>query len=64
MTMTLDDPTAYTKPWVGNKQVFQLQLPKGLTVMYENISVCLRRSRLSTMASGIRRAAIWRIHGR
>jgi len=39
ITMTLDDPTAYTKPWVGNKQSFQLQLPKGLTVMYEYICV-------------------------
>ena len=35
VTMTLDDPKAYTKTWVGNAQTFQLALPKGLTVMYE-----------------------------
>lgn len=35
VTMTLDDPKAYTKPWVGNKRTFRLALPKGLTVLYE-----------------------------
>jgi hypothetical protein len=35
ITMTLDDPKAYTKPWVGNKQVYKLQLPQDYTVMYE-----------------------------
>jgi hypothetical protein len=35
ITMTLDDPKAYTKPWVGNKQTYHLALPKGLTVMNE-----------------------------
>ena len=39
ITMTLDDPKAYTKPWVGNKQTFKLQLPKGLTIVYEEYCV-------------------------
>jgi hypothetical protein len=39
ITMTLDDPKAYTKPWVGAKQTFTLQLPKGLTVYYEEYCV-------------------------
>ena len=39
VTMTLDDSTTYTKPWAGNKQIFQLALPKGLTVMYEYLCV-------------------------
>ena len=36
ITMTLDDPKTYTKPWVGGKQTFKLELPKGLTVRYES----------------------------
>jgi hypothetical protein len=35
VTMTLDDPKAYTKLWVGAKQTYKLELPKGLTVLYE-----------------------------
>jgi hypothetical protein len=35
ITMTLDDLKAYTKPWVGNKETFKLELPKGFTVLYE-----------------------------
>ena len=54
MTMTLDDPMAYTKPWVGNKQVFKLALPKGLTVMYEYICV---PSEEQTFNNGVRNPA-------
>lgn len=39
ITMTLTDPKAYTKPWVGNKQTFRLALPKGPTVLYEEFCV-------------------------
>ena len=39
ITMTLDDPKAYTKPWVGNKRTYRLALPKGLAVMYEYFCV-------------------------
>ena len=39
ITMTLDDPKAYTKPWVGAKQTLTLALPKGLTVRYESYCV-------------------------
>ena len=39
LTMTLDDPKAYTKPWVGGKQTLKLELPKGLTVRYESYCV-------------------------
>ena len=35
ITMTLDDPKTFTKPWVGIKQSYTLELPKGLTVLYE-----------------------------
>jgi hypothetical protein len=35
ITMSLDDPKAYTKTWVGNKQTYHLVLPKEQTVMYE-----------------------------
>ena len=39
ITMTLDDPKAYTKPWVGAPQTLKLALPKGLTVRYESYCV-------------------------
>jgi hypothetical protein len=39
VTMTVDDPKAYTKPWVGAKQSLELELPKGLTVRYESLCV-------------------------
>ena len=39
ITMTIDDPKTYTKPWVGNKQVFRLDLPKDRTVLYEESCV-------------------------
>jgi hypothetical protein len=39
LTMTIDDPQTYTPPWVGNKQVFNLQLPKDRTVLYESYCV-------------------------
>lgn len=35
ITMSLDDPKTFTKPWVGIKQSYTLELPKGLTVLYE-----------------------------
>ena len=35
ITMTINDPKAYTKPWVGNKQTYHLVLPKEQAVMYE-----------------------------
>jgi hypothetical protein len=35
ITMTLDDPKAYAKPWVGRKQTYRLLLPKGLMVLDE-----------------------------
>jgi hypothetical protein len=35
VTMTIDDPKAYTKTWVGNKQTYRLTLPKESTVLYE-----------------------------
>jgi hypothetical protein len=35
LTMTLDDPKAYTKTWVGRTQTFKQDLPKGLTVLDE-----------------------------
>jgi len=35
VTMTLTDAKAYTKPWVGGKQTFKLQLPKNVTVLEE-----------------------------
>ena len=33
--MTLTDPTAYTKPWVGSIQSFNMLLPKDRTELYE-----------------------------
>jgi hypothetical protein len=39
ITMTVDDPKAYAKPWVGAKQALTLELPKGLTVRYESLCV-------------------------
>ena len=39
VTMTIDDPETYTKPWVGNKQVLRLELPKDRTVLLENYCV-------------------------
>jgi hypothetical protein len=39
ITMTLDDPKAYTKPWVANKRKFNLALPKGLMVLDEHYCV-------------------------
>jgi hypothetical protein len=33
LVMTIDDPKTYTKPWVGNKQIFKLDLPKDLTIL-------------------------------
>jgi hypothetical protein len=35
VTMTLEDPVAYTKPWVGNKLTYSMVLPKEHTVLYE-----------------------------
>jgi hypothetical protein len=35
ITMTIEDPQAYTKTWVGNKQTYKLVLPKEQTVLYE-----------------------------
>ncbi len=32
ISMTIDDPKIYTKPWSGQK-TFKLVLPKGLTVL-------------------------------
>lgn len=39
LMMTIDDAQTYTKPWVGNKQVFRLELPKDRTVLYEDLCV-------------------------
>ena len=39
MTMTLDDPTTYTKPWVGKPQLFHMLLPKDRTELYESFCV-------------------------
>jgi hypothetical protein len=39
ITMTIDDPKAYTKPWAGGKQTLKLELPKGLTVRYESLCI-------------------------
>jgi len=39
VTMTVDDPKTYTKPWAGAKQTFKLELPKGLTVRYESLCI-------------------------
>jgi hypothetical protein len=39
ITMTITDPKAYTKPWVGNKRKFNLQLPKGQMVLDEHYCV-------------------------
>ena len=39
IAMTLDDPKTYTKPSVGNKKTFKLELRKGFTVLYEEYCV-------------------------
>lgn len=39
LNMTVDDPMAYTKPWVGGKQTFHMQLPKGVTMIKEEYCV-------------------------
>src|SRR5579862_6074579 len=39
VTMTLDDPQAYTKTWAGTKTTFHLTLPKESTVLYEYLCV-------------------------
>ena len=39
ITMTVDDPKAYTKTWMGATQKLTLELPKGLTVRYESLCV-------------------------
>jgi hypothetical protein len=39
LTMTIDDPEMYTKPWVGAKQLFRLELPKESVVRYEEYCV-------------------------
>ena len=54
VTMTLDDPKAYTKPWVGNTETFKLELPKGLTVLYEEYCV---PSEEQTFNQGVRNPA-------
>ena len=38
ISMTLEDPKMYTKPWSGQK-TFKMELPKGLTVLNENYCV-------------------------
>jgi hypothetical protein len=35
ITMTLDDPKAYTKPWVGSPRAFHMLLPKDRTELDE-----------------------------
>jgi hypothetical protein len=54
LTMTLDDPKAYTKSWSGNKQTFKLVLPKGLTVLPEYYCV---PSEEQTFNQGVRNPA-------
>ena len=39
IVMTIDDPKTYTQPWVGNKQVFRLDLPKDLTILDQDSCV-------------------------
>lgn len=39
LTMTIDDPMAYTKTWAGNKQTYKLTLPKESAVLYEYLCV-------------------------
>jgi len=39
LVMTIDDPKTYTQPWVGNKQMFRLDLPKGLTILDQEFCV-------------------------
>jgi hypothetical protein len=39
LLMTIDDPKTYTKTWVGNKQMFRLELPKDRTILYEELCV-------------------------
>ncbi len=54
ITMTLTDPKAYTKPWVGNKTTWRLVLPKEQTVMYEYYCV---PSEEQTFDQGVRNPA-------
>jgi len=54
ITMTLEDPKAYTKPWVGNKETFRLELPKDRTVLYEEYCV---PSEEQTFNQGVRNPA-------
>jgi hypothetical protein len=54
ITMTLEDPKAYTKTWVGNKQTYKLVLPKEQTVMYEYYCV---PSEEQTFNQGVRNPA-------
>jgi hypothetical protein len=39
LTMTYTDPKAYTAPWVGGKQTYHLQLPKGIAMIKEEYCV-------------------------
>jgi len=39
LVMTIDDPKTYTKAWVGNKQMWKLELPKERTITYEDLCV-------------------------
>jgi len=39
LVMTIDDPKTYTQPWVGNKQVFRLDLPKDRTILDQEFCV-------------------------
>ena len=54
VTMTLVDPKAYTKTWVGNKQTYHLVLPKEQSVMYEYYCV---PSEEQTFNEGVRNPA-------
>ena len=54
ITMTLTDPKAYTKPWVGNKTTWRLVLPKENSVMYEYYCV---PSEEQTFNQGVRNPA-------
>jgi hypothetical protein len=39
LTMTYTDPKAYTAPWVGGKQTYHMQLPKGVSMLKEEYCV-------------------------
>ena len=64
ITMTIDDPKAHPLPWVGNKETFKLALPKASSRPSMRNTASLRKKRNSTKECGIRRAAMWSIHGR